>query len=147
MPERDPILRGRANRNRKRRSCPTPRFRLIFAVPYEQTCICSRSFQGVTMKSYFGIPVTLILISCILSIRAAASVLPSSVNLGLGYSRDLGPKGSSLTPIPSFSATWHLASHLAIRSSVAYLPERSTGSTLVARATSGYPRDAFTTSA
>lgn len=55
---------------------------------------------------------------------AAGSVSPTSLNLGWGYTRDLGPYNDSFTPIPSLDATWGFGGHWAVHSGITYLRER-----------------------
>jgi len=69
----------------------------------------------------------------LLPVRSSASVLPSSATFNWGYTTDLGLHGGSATAIPSLSATWHVASHLAARSNVAYIQDWSFGSSLSQR--------------
>ena len=76
------------------------------------------------MKRVLSFPLLFLAISSVPG-HSLASVVPSSATLNWGYARDLGPHGTSLTAIPSLSTTWHAASHLAIRSSVTYLRERT----------------------
>ncbi len=56
--------------------------------------------------------------------HSSASVLPSSATLNWGYSKDLG---ASVTAIPALSATWPIASRLAVRANAAYIQDRVFG--------------------
>jgi len=84
------------------------------------------------VKQYRAFPLFLLAVS-LLPVHSSAAVLPSSATFNWGYTRDLGPHGGSGTAIPSLSATWHVASHLAVRSNVAYIQDRSFGSVLSER--------------
>jgi|SRR5947207_2344406 len=75
---------------------------------------------------------------------SSGSVLPSSVSLDLGYTKDLGPHYNSFTAIPGISATWPLGSRFAIRSSAAYIQERRVdNSRNIALGASGNPENQF----
>jgi len=81
------------------------------------------------VKQYHAFPLFLLAVS-LLSGHSSASVLPSSATFNWGYTQDLGTHGNSVTAIPSLSATWHVRSHLAVRSNVAYIQDQSFSSVL-----------------
>jgi hypothetical protein len=54
----------------------------------------------------------------------AASITPTSVTIGSGFTRDLDPNHKRVTVLPSLAGTWLLSPHLAVRASAAYLQER-----------------------
>ena len=67
----------------------------------------------------------LLLVPSLHALPAAASLKPSSLNLGWGYTRDLDTNAESQTPIPSLDVNWSFGRHWAIRSGTAYLRERT----------------------
>jgi hypothetical protein len=68
------------------------------------------------------------------------SIAPSSVGLSLGWTSDLDPYQSG-TLIPMAGATWRLADHVSIRSSVTYLQAGPYPGVGPAVSSSGNPRD------
>ena len=55
---------------------------------------------------------------------ASASVLPTSVSLGLGVTRDLHRDDQSLAAVPDLALTWRVIPRLALRSTAGYIRER-----------------------
>jgi len=91
----------------------------------EQTDCVAAGFDGGEIMSRY-LPCLLLSLGLI-SGHSSASVLPTSANLNWGYTQDLGPHSSSLTAIPSRSATWPVASRLAVRANAAYIMDREFG--------------------
>jgi hypothetical protein len=55
---------------------------------------------------------------------AAASVVPTSLSVGAGFTKNLDPREDRVHPVPTLAATWTLGTRWSLRSSVGYLRDR-----------------------